>query len=456
MSTVPVAAVYDRRLRLTTVIDRCYRPSLLLALLTACTAPAQTPAPPPVAAFAKSAPSTPTKAEPVRAAPLPGDLSRDAGRATDPGRAAAGNGVPVRSVPTRPAQLWPFTKFHGLDFVAVREIARRYGLKAAWTKSAVAMTLSDAQGVRFTFEKDERDFHLDGARIFLGEPAQLSGDTLWITKLDVIKTIVPLFAPADHAAFLPAAPQVIVLDPGHGGTDPGKQNLRLKLDEKEMTLDVALRLKKLLELRGYRVLLTRTTDTRFSTSPNVDLPLRAEVANRARADLFLSIHFNAVDRDPQRVAGVETYVLPPQFQTSTQPEQDRSMIALSYPGNRQDAANALLGYTLHRQLTTDLKSSDRGYKRYRLAVLRSLNCPGALVECAYLSNDAEARRIATPEFRQQIAEALAEGITNYTATLAALRPVPVKSQPKAEVPMKTPLRSLFRHNSSACCLYSSG
>ena len=325
----------------------------------------------------------------------------------------------------RPAQLWPFTKFRGQDYVALRDVAKRYGLKAAWAKPGTVMTLSDARGVRFTFERDERDFRLDGARVFLGGLAYLSGNDLWVTKVDVIKTIAPLFAPADHAALLPAAPQVIVLDPGHGGTDPGKQNLRLKLDEKEMTLDVALRLKKLLELRGYRVVMTRTTDTRFSNSPNVDLPLRAEVANKAAADLFLSIHFNAVDRDPQRVSGVETYVLAPQGQASTQPEQDRTMITTQYPGNRQDTANALLGYSLHRQLVTDLKSSDRGYKRYRLAVLRPLTCPGVLVEAAYLSNDAEAKRVATPEFRQQIAEALAEGISNYAATLAALRPAPV-------------------------------
>ncbi len=390
---------------------------LCTALLTACNAPAQ---------------------------PLPGDLSRDAGRATDPGRAAAGNGAagtvpaaipapaktePIRTTPTRPAQLWPITRIRGVDCVSVRDIAKRYGLKAAWTKPGAVLTLSDAQGVRFTFERDERDFHLDAARIFLGEPALLNGDDLWLPKLDVIKTVAPLFAPADHAAFLPAAPKLIVLDPGHGGTDPGKQNPRLKIDEKDMTLDVALRLRKLLELRGYRVVLTRSTDTRFSNSPNVDLPLRAEVANKAAADLFLSIHFNAVDRDPMRVSGVETYVLPPQGQASTQPELDRSMIATQYPGNKQDNANALLGYSLHRRMITDLKSSDRGYKRYRLAVLRTLNCPGALVECAYLSNDAEAKRVATPEFRQQIAEALAEGISSYTATLAALRPAvpPAKS-----------------------------
>lgn len=365
--------------------------SLLLGLLTACTAPAQ-PRPAP-------SPAKPDPAPPAKASPVP-----------------------------RPAHVWPFTRLRGIDYVAVRDIARRYGLKAAWTKPGVLLALSDARGVRFTFERDQRDFHLDGARIFLGDLTYLSGDDLWVPKLDVIKTIAPLFAPADHAVFLPGAPKLIVIDPGHGGTDPGKQNLRLKLDEKDMTLDVALRLKKLLELRGYQVVLTRATDTRFSNSPAVDLPMRAEVANKVGADLFISLHFNAVDRDPERVSGVETYVLTPQFQVSTQPEQDKAMVKEYYPGNRQDTANALLGYNLHRRLVTELKASDRGYKRYRMAVLRTLACPGVLVEAAYLSNDAEARRVATPEFRQQIAEAVAEGVDDYAATLAALRPVsePVK------------------------------
>ncbi len=367
--------------------------SLLLVWLTACTAPAQ------------PRPAAPAAAKPEPAAP-------------------AAKPEPVRAAPSRPVQVWPFTKFRGLDYVAVRDLAKRYGLKAAWTKPGVLLALSDARGVRFTFERDQRDFYLDGARVFLGELTYLSGNDLWVPKLDVIKTIAPLFAPADHTAFLPEAPKLIVIDPGHGGTDPGKQNLRLKIDEKDMTLDVALRLKKLLEVRGYKVVLTRTTDTRFSNSPAVDLPMRAEVANKARADLFISLHFNAVDRDPERVSGVETYVLTPQFQVSTQPEQDRAMVKEYYPGNRQDTANALLGYHLHRQLVTDLKASDRGYKRYRYAILRTLRCPGVLVEAAYLSNDAEARRVAKPEFRQQIAEAVAEGVGNYAATLAALRPAP--------------------------------
>lgn len=369
---------------------------LVLALLTACTAPAQpksaSPVPPaPVA----------TKLEPVVLAP-----------------------EPARVAPTRPAQLWPFTKLRGEDYVAVRDIAKRYDLKVAWSKARTEITLSDARGGRLVFEKDQRDFHLDGARVFLGDLTLLNGDDLWVTKLDVIKTIAPVFAPADHAAFLPAPPRLIVIDPGHGGTDPGKQNARLKLDEKDMALDVALRLRKILEQRGYRVIMTRTTDKRFANNPEVDLPLRAEVANREGADLFVSIHFNAIDGDVARVYGTETYVMTPQFQLSTQPERDRSMVKEQYPGNRQDAANALLGFQLHRQLVADLKTSDRGYKRYRLAVLRPLKCPGVLVEAAYLSNDTEARRVATPEFRAQIAESVADGIGNYAAVLAALRPAP--------------------------------
>ena len=94
-------------------------PVIFAALLAACTAPAQ----PPATASVKAAPATPAKTEPVRAAP------------------------------TRPAQLWPFTKFRGQDYVALRDIAKRYGLKAAWPKPGAVMTLRDAQDVRFTFER---------------------------------------------------------------------------------------------------------------------------------------------------------------------------------------------------------------------------------------------------------------------------------------------------------------
>ncbi len=360
---------------------------LACATLTACTAPAQPP--------------------PAPVAPPP---------------AAKTEAAPIRAAPTRPIQLWPFARLRGTDYVSVRDLAERFGLKPAWTKPNQVMTLNEPHGVRFTFENSQRDFHFDGLRIFLGEPVLIHKDSLWVSKLDVIKIVAPLFRPADHAAFLPAAPpKLIVLDPGHGGTDPGTENKKLGVNEKTFTLDVAFRVKKILEGAGYRVLVTRDKDVRFSNSPTIDLPLRADFANKFGADLFVSIHFNNA---PETITGVETYAIPSQFMLSTAETKPDNLTATALPGNRQDYANLLLGYEIHRAMLAGLKTPDRGYKRARWAVLRPLNCPGVLVECAYLSNDAEARRVATPEFRQQIAEALAAGIQGYAAILAALRPVP--------------------------------
>ena len=363
------------------------------ATLTGCTAPAQ-PTPAPVA----------------------------------PPPAAKTESAPIRAAPTRPIQLWPFTRLHNTDYVSVRDLAEHFGLKPAWTKPNQAMTLNEPRGVRFTFENSQRDFHFDGLRIFLGEPVLIHKDSLWVSKLDVIKIVAPLFRPADHVAFLPdTPPKLIVLDPGHGGTDPGTENKKLGVNEKTFTLDVAFRVKKILERAGYRVLVTRDKDVRFSNSPTIDLPLRADFANKFGADLFISIHFNNA---PEAIAGVETYAIPSQFMLSTAETKPDNLTATALPGNQQDYANLLLGYEIHRAMLAGLKTPDRGYKRARWAVLRPLNCPGVLVECAYLSNDAEARRVATPEFRQQIAEALAVGIQGYAAALAALRPAPPPAKPQ--------------------------
>lgn len=331
-----------------------------------------------------------------------------------------------RAAPTRPAAAspaWTVVTLFGADYVSVRELGERLGLKPAWNKAETVMTLLAGADARLRVELNERDVRLDGIRVMLSEPAVSHRDSLWLAEIDVRRILAPLLRPADHLGALPAsAPKLIVLDAGHGGTDPGKQNPRLKLDEKDMTLDVAHRVRKLLEARGFKVLMTRTTDKRFSNNPVVDLPMRADVANKAKADLFVSIHFNAVDpKIADRVVGSETYVLTPQHMESTQPESDKNLKKVLNPGNRQDLANLLLGFQLHQAMINRLKTSDRGFKRYRLAVLRPLNCPGALVEAAYLSNDAEAKRVGTPAFRQEIAESIAAGIQDYAAVLAGLR-----------------------------------
>jgi len=368
--------------------------------LTACSAPAQHP-PAAVASPPLAAPALPV------AAP-----------------------VAVRAAPSRPSHLWPITRLQNIDYVSVNDLGQHYGLNPAWARLLIERTLSDAHNVRFKFETNQRDCHLDGVRVFLGAPVLIHLGDLWVSRLDVIKTIDPLLRPGDHQAMLPQAPpRLIVLDAGHGGADPGKQNLRLKLNEKDITLDVVLRLKKLLETRGYAVQLTRSDDTKLAPDQRTDLERRANTANVAGADLFLSIHFNAVEpRDAARVSGTETYVMTPQYQLSSTDNNGDSLTKTAFPGNRQDTANAVLGYHLHRSLLAGLKTSDRGFKRGRLRVLCFPNCPAALLEAAYLSNDAEAARLGTPEFRQQIAEAIADGVQAYAATLASLHPSPTPAK----------------------------
>ena len=373
------------------------------AVLTACATPTRTPA--------QSTP--PAKTEAPAPAPLPPPVPVPV--PVPP--------APVRVAPTRPATvLWPTTKLQGADYVSVRDLAKLSELKVAWSKPGAAMTVSDAHGVRLTFEANQKDFYFDQLRVFLGSPALFHKDSIWVSQLDVIKIVAPLIRPADHAALLPVGePKLIVLDPGHGGIDPGTQNVKLGVNEKTFTLDVALRLEKLLEARGWRVLLVREKDIELSKDKKADLLMRDEFANRHKADLYLSIHFNNAG---PAVTGVEVYSLAPQFMLSAGAEQGDDMTKTAYPGNRLDYANLLFGSSLHRAMIANVKTPDRGYKHARQAVLRMLDCPGALVECAYLSNEAEARRVATPEFRQLIAESLATGVQDYATALAALRPTP--------------------------------
>lgn len=331
------------------------------------------------------------------------------------GASPDGGDQAVRSAPTRPSEPpWPTVRIRGEDHVDLKVLASRLGWKAEAGGDAKSMALADGSGRRADFVADRPDFRWDGARIFLGNRVVAQSGSMWVHQLDLVKTLLPVLSPRTYSAQLGVRPRVVVLDPGHGGSDPGKQNLKLRLDEKVFTLDVAKRVKQALELRGFTVLLTRDQDVRLAENQVTDLQRRADFANRSKADLFVSIHFNALDPAmANRVSGSETYVITPQSQVSTQAEQDESMVPVRYPGNRQDAANIILGFQLHRHLIRQLESSDRGLKRYRYAVLRFLDCPGALVEAAYLSNDAEAAKVATPEFRQRIALAIADGIEAY-------------------------------------------
>lgn len=307
------------------------------------------------------------------------------------------------------------------NLVSVVEMAATLGLKGAWVEPEKRFRLSNGNR-RIDLEVKSREVSVNGLRVFLGEPVVMRGGRLCVSREDFEACLKPLLKP-ELVGHPPPRPRVIVLDPGHGGTDNGMQNVKLGLKEKVLALDVAERLKKLLEAAGYRVVLTRTSDRVFSTEKKIDLPMRAQVANRAHADLFVSIHFNSLFPDT-KTSGTEVYVF-----TRAGQRSDRAMGAGEgddtehgeAPVNRYDEWSALLADSLHREVIKGLKTFDRGQKTMHAAVLRGLECPGVLVESVFLSNDAEARRAATPWFRQQIAASMAEGIQDYANLLDSLR-----------------------------------
>lgn len=345
-----------------------------------------------------------------------------------------------RTAPTRPAQIKALpplaaTRIDGVEYFELEAAATRLGLKLR-ARDGRKFVFGDNNS-RFVVDEG-REVFVDGSRIFLGSPVVLRRGDLYVSRIDFERCLTPLLAP-QLVSLPPPPPKVIVLDPGHGGTDDGMSNPRLQMKEKIYTLDVAFRLKKLLETAGHKVVLTRKDDRNLGPDKSSDLKKRSEIANRASADLFVSIHFNALDRDT-RTGGSEVYTFTRQFQRSDESagigrrdDTEREPA----PVNRFDAWNSLLGHSIKRELLTGLKTMDRGQKTMHSGVLRALNCPGVLVEAVFLSNDAEAKLVATPAYRQRIAQAIADGIRSYSETLESLRPKPSAATARA-VPSSTP------------------
>jgi N-acetylmuramoyl-L-alanine amidase len=278
---------------------------------------------------------------------------------------------------------------------------------------------------RVDLAADSREAGVNGLRIFLGEKVFQRDGHLYVSRTDAERALAPLLRPGLVAA-LPPALKIIVLDPGHGGEDPGAENRTVGLKEKVLTLDVAQRLKKILVADGYKVVMTRDDDTALSGNKVVDLALRPDFANREHADLFVSIHFNAAAKDTR---GTEVFTYAPRGQHATDwwgqiSHEDAALERSEQPVNRFDPWSAALAGALHRRMLQTLKTEDRGKKIAHWAVLKTLKCPGVLVEPAIITNETDARRVAVPAFRQQIAESLAAGIRDYASTLDALRPKP--------------------------------
>jgi N-acetylmuramoyl-L-alanine amidase len=327
----------------------------------------------------------------------------------------------------------PTLRNSGIDYLNLEDGAARLGLRMERSIPQTAVMLKDGARPVARFADHSRDSDLKGLRVFLGDPVVERGGKFYISRTDYDNRLVPRMRP-DLCVPLPRQPHVIAIDPGHGGADDGTENRTFHSMEKTYTLDVAERLKKLLAAAGYAVVLTRETD--------VDVPkqLRSEIANRADADLLVSIHFNSLYPNT-KTTGVEILLFPPRTQRSTNswsPGQKNDAEEAAAPVNGFNAWNSVLAGVMHRRLLDALKNGDRGEKFEHLGVLRGLKCPGVLVESAFLSSDAEAQRLATPVYRDTIAAAILGGIEDYAEVIRRLHPAsvgaPVEAPPPAHAP----------------------
>lgn len=303
-------------------------------------------------------------------------------------------GAMLEAAPGRLRAVWA----NGVRYLDLSDAVAAYGGSVANSSSQTVATLG---GRRLVFYPDKRYAHFDGLRVNLCNPLLARGGRVYLGQLDHANVLVP-FLGSGKSYRHPVTK--IVLDPGHGGRDQGTAGSRLL--EKAVTLNLANRVAKILRVYGYKVELTRSRDAALS------LDARSACANRAGADLFVSIHANSAQ--DRTVRGVETFCLTPEGAASSnsgKPDLRR------YSGNASNGRNFLLACHLQRSILARTGAEDRGVKFARFAVLRDIDCPGVLIEVGFLSNRSDEANLGNPAYLDKVARGIASGILNYHRSL---------------------------------------
>jgi len=264
----------------------------------------------------------------------------------------------------------------------------------------VCYAINSAKGT-LTLVIGSREATWRGMEIHLGFAPEIIDDQIFIHGLDLQKNLEPLLL-GQPLHF--ATNRVLVLDPGHGGVNVGTHSLLDGRFEKEFTLDWARRIKSLLATNGWTVLLTRTNDA------DISLSNRVAFAEAHHADVFISLHFNSAAPDT-RQNGLETYLLTPTGMPSTLTRGYSDLWTEHFPNNTFDEANLRLAVQLQAALLRATGEEDRGIRRARfMGVLTGQKRPAVLIEGGYLSNPHEAGKIEIAEFREKLAEAIANAL----------------------------------------------
>ena len=226
-----------------------------------------------------------------------------------------------------------------------------------------------------------------GSLLAVGE-GDVDAAPTWTARRSPRLGAAPGFVPSGPPPSAEGLPQVprgrfrVVIDPGHGGPDPGAVGIG-GLRETDVVLDVSLQLARLLQARGVQVLLTRTTEV------DVDLPPRVTLANSSGADVFVSVHANALSMERPDVNGIETFYFAGGRSQSLAEAIQQQLMAIS-PG-----------------------TPDRGARPGRFFVIRRTVMPSVLAEMGFVTGEIDAPRLSDASFRRRLAQAISGAILTY-------------------------------------------
>jgi len=296
--------------------------------------------------------------------------------------------------PATGARALPFVVIKDKQYILLKDVAGFYGMKCLASGKLARLT---SKYSNLLFTEGKRDFSLNGQTASLSYVIARYKGNLAISVSDITEFVDPILR---TGILKPRTIRHIVLDPGHGGKDPGTMNGGI--NEKSVNLLIAKRVAAILQKRGYVVTVLRLSDK------DMTLKQRVEAAKKVKPDLYLSLHCNAAE--DTSISGIETYVPNPR---NTPSSGGNTVAKTASPSNAVDRENALLGYTLQKALVAATKATDRGIKRKQFYVIRQQACPAALIEIGFLSNENERKKLCQSEYHDKLAVAICDAVQKY-------------------------------------------
>ena len=293
---------------------------------------------------------------------------------------------------------WETVSYNGNEYVTVRSIKAFYEFDTMSRRGTQVVLENKAVEMRLAV--GGQDVWMNDIKFVFSYPIIVRNGRYLVSRIDLAKLVDPVLRPQ---YIRPAAPfTTVIIDPGHGGKDPGAVNSIGH--EKDYALRVAKVLRTELKKLGFTVVLTRDTD-KFLT-----LTQRVEIANRYRNAVFISLHFNSGGRG--KALGIETFTLSP-VGVAHYGRNIKDSDFNTRTGNNQDSANIALATAVHSTVLLGTKRPDRGIRRARFSVLTGVRHPAILLEGGFMSHAYEARLIANPTYQNKLAVSIARAVVKY-------------------------------------------